>query len=305
VGDSQIVDSPFLSRTTSSLGSAPIIPITSQEAEREGETRPGTITLSKPIQSVGQPGPTAGHLASRNAPPTKTLPETGDDTPSRLPDYHHHMETRNPSLVQVDSSQEVKNRPHAKPSDHTQPFGKSSLVSLDRLLTLMSFLSLIAHAVPSMIKVPSNMGKERGSQAQPGHPIPQRQHPQHESGGMTPNQQHRTGPLITRQTEISSSEHAATVEVPSFPHFRPVIAYIPVHPDEISNPERSPPLPPYEPILSPGVPVVQEAAPSRSGTRISSEVCDEPKKLPGKSHPTLSSLLLNSLASLFCHPQHH
>ena len=165
----------------------------------------------------------------------------------------------------------------------------------------MSFLSLLAHAVPSMIKVPSNMGKERGSQAQPGHPTPQPQHSLCEGGGIAPNQQHRADLLITRQTEIPSSGHAATIEVPSFPHFRPVIAYVPVHPDEISNPERSPPPPPYEPGLSPGVTIVQEAAPSRSGNRISSEVRDEPKKLPGKSHLTLSSLLLNSLASLFCH----
>ena len=160
----------------------------------------------------------------------------------------------------------------------------------------MSFLSLIAHAVPS------NMGKERGSQAQPGHPIPQLQHSQREGGGITPDQQHRTDPLITKQTEIPSSERAATIEVPSFPHFRPVIAYVPVHPDEISNPERSPPPPPYESSLSPGAPVVQEATPSRSGTRISSEVRDEPKTLPGKRRPTLTSLLLNSLASSFCHP---
>jgi hypothetical protein len=132
VGDSQIVDSPFQSQTTSSLGSAPITPITSQEAKREGETRPGTVTPSKPIQSIMQPGSAAGHLAARIAPPTKTLPETGDDT-TRLPDYHHHTETCNPSLVQVDSSQEVKNKPHAKPSDHAQPSGKSFFASLDRL----------------------------------------------------------------------------------------------------------------------------------------------------------------------------
>ena len=133
VGDSQIVDSPFLSWTTPSLGSVPITPITSQEAEREGEIRPGTITPSKPLQSVGQPGSAAGHSASRNAPPTKTLPATGDDTPSKLPDYHHHTETRNPSLVQLDSSLEAKNRPHAKPIDHAQPSGNLSFVSLDRL----------------------------------------------------------------------------------------------------------------------------------------------------------------------------
>jgi hypothetical protein len=64
--------------------------------------------------------------------------------------------------------------------------------------------------------------------------------------------------------------------------------YIPVNPDEISNPERSPPLPPYESSLSPGAPVTQEAASSRSGVRTSSEVRDEPKKLPGKK--TLYSL---------------
>jgi hypothetical protein len=133
VGDSQIVDSPFLSRTTSSLRSVPITPITSQEAEREGETHPGTITLSKPLQSIMQPGSATGHLASRNAPPTKTLPETGDDTTPRLPDYHHYTETRNPSLVQVNSSQEDKKRPHAKPSDHAQPSGKSVFISLDQL----------------------------------------------------------------------------------------------------------------------------------------------------------------------------
>jgi hypothetical protein len=160
----------------------------------------------------------------------------------------------------------------------------------------MSFLSLIAHAVPS------NMGKERGSQAQPGHPIPQLQHSQCEGGGIAPNQQHHTDPLIMRQMEIPSLEHAATIEVPSFPHFQPVIAYVLVHPDEISNPQRSPPPPLYEPSLSPWVPVIQEAAPLRSGTRISSEVRDEPKKLPGKRHPTLTSLLLNSLASSVCDP---
>jgi len=85
---------------------------------------------------------------------------------------------------------------------------------------------------------------------------------------------------MTRETGLPSSGHAA-IGVPSFPHFRPVIAYVPVHPDEVYNPERSPPLPPYE-LGPPAVPVPQEGAPSRSGARIPSGVRDEPKKLPGK-----------------------
>ena len=134
VGDSQIRASPFLSRTTSSLVSAPNTPITSREDEMERETRPGSFPSPKHMQSVKQPDPAAGHVASRNAPPTKALPETGDDTSSRLPDYHHLMETHKPSLVQVGSPQkDVENKPHAKPSDCAQPSGQSSFVSLDRL----------------------------------------------------------------------------------------------------------------------------------------------------------------------------
>ena len=267
VGDSQICASPFLSRTTSSLVSAPITSVTSREAGREGETRPGIVPPSKP----------------------------GDDTSSRLPDYHHHTETRNPSLVQVDSHQEeVENKTHAKPSDRAQP-GNVILLFLRPTLTLMNFLSPIAYTAPSIIKVSSNTGKERVSQAQSGHSISQPQHSQSESSRILPNQQHRTDPSITRETGLPSWEHAAAIGAPSFPHFRPVIAYIPVHPDEIHDPDRSPPLPPYEPE-SLEVPVAQEGALSRSGARIPGEARDEPRKLPGEKSPIFSSLPLNLLA---------
>lgn len=168
----------------------------------------------------------------------------------------------------------------------------------------MSSLSPIARAAPPIFQVSSNTGKERGSQSQLGHSISQAQHPRSESSGMVPNQQYRTDPLMVRETGLPSSEHAAAIAVPPFPHFRPVIAYIPVHPDEISNPERSPPPPAYQPSLSPapGVPVAQEGTASRSGARIPSSVHDEPKKLPGKNYPIFSSALLNSLAFSFCHP---
>ena len=166
----------------------------------------------------------------------------------------------------------------------------------------MPSLSPIVRAAPPIFKVSSNIGKERGPQAQPGHSILQPERSQGESSGIVPNHQHRTEPSITRETGQLSSDHAAAIGLPSFPHFRPVIAYIPVHPDEISNPERSPPLPSYESSLSPGVPIAQEAAPSRSGARTSSEVRDGPKKLPGKRHSIIPSPLLNSLASSFCHP---
>jgi len=297
VGDSQIQ-----SRTTSSLVSAPNTPITSREDEMEGETRPGTVPSPKPMQSVRQPDSTTGHLASQNAPPIKAPPETGDDTSSRLPDHHHLTETHSPSLVQVGAPQEhVENKAHAERSDRAQLSGKLSFVSLDRILTPMYFLSLIAHAAPSIIKVSSNMGKELGSQAQPGQAISRPQYSQREIGGIVPNEQRRTDPLITRQAEIPSSEHAAPTEVASYPHFRQILAYVPVYPGEVYNPERAPPPPPYQPSLSPGVPVAQEGAPSRSGARIPGED-DEPKKLPGKTYPIFSSALLNSPVSSFFHP---
>lgn len=150
---------------------------------------------------------------------------------------------------------------------------------------MSSPLSPMAHAAPPTFKVSSNIGKERGSQPQHGHSISQPQHSQSESGGIVPNQQHRTDPLITRETGLSSPGHAATVGVPPFQPFRPVIAYVPVHTDEVNNPERSPPLPPYEPG-PPTVPVTQEGAPSRSGAKIPSDARDEPKKLPGKMYPS-------------------
>jgi len=163
----------------------------------------------------------------------------------------------------------------------------------------MSSLSPIARAAPPISKVSSNIGKERGSQAQLRHPISQGQHSRSESSGIVPNQQHRTDPLITRETGLPSSEYATAIGAPSFPHFRAVVAYVPVHPDEISNPERSPPPPPY---VSPGVPVAQEGVPSRSGARMPTEVRDEPKKLPGKKYPIFSSPPFISLASSFYHP---
>ena len=177
----------------------------------------------------------------------------------------------------------------------------------------MSFLSLIAHAAPSIIKVSSNMGKELGSQAQAGQPISRPQHSQRESGGIVPNQQHRTDPLITRQAEIPSSEHAATIEAASFPHLRQVIAYVPVYPGEVYNPEHAPPPPLYQPSLSPRVPVAQEGAPSRSGARIPGEVHDEPKKLSGKniSHLLFGTVgltgvfVLSPIASLVLEAPYH
>ena len=164
----------------------------------------------------------------------------------------------------------------------------------------MPSLSPIVRAAPPIFKVSSNIGKERGSQVQPGYSISQPERSRGESSGIVPNHQHRTDPLITRETGQPSSEHAAAIGLPSFPHFRPVIAYIPVQPDEISNPERSPPLPPYESSPSTGLPIPRAAAPS--GTRTSTEVRDGPKKLPGKRHSILCSSLLNSLTSSFCHP---
>jgi hypothetical protein len=163
----------------------------------------------------------------------------------------------------------------------------------------MSSLSPMAHAAPPILKVSSNIGKERGSQAQNGHSISQPQLSRTESSGTVPNQQHRTDPLITRGMGLPSSGHAATMGVPSFPHFRPVIAYVPVHPDEVYNPDRSPPLPPYE------LPVTQEGAPSRSGTRIPGDVRDEPKKLPGKKYLVFSLPPLKLTGISFCHPKHH
>jgi hypothetical protein len=167
----------------------------------------------------------------------------------------------------------------------------------------MYFLSLIAHAPPSIINLSSNIEKDRVSQAQHGRSISQPQHSQSESSRILPNQQHRTDPSITRETGLPS-EYPAAIGAPSFTHFRPVLAYVPVHPDEIYDPERSPPLPPYEsgPL---GVPVAQEGAPSRSGTRIPGEARDEPKKLPGKKNPISSSPPLNVLAFSICHPKHH
>jgi hypothetical protein len=147
--------------------------------------------------------------------------------------------------------------------------------------------------------VSSNIGKERGSQPQ---------HPQTESSSTVPNQQHCTDPLITRETGQQSLGYG----LPSFPHLRPVIAYVPVQPGEVYNSERSPHLPQYEPG-PPGVPVTRDGTASRSDGRIPSGVHDEPKKLPGKEYPVFSSPPLNltgifdlsPIASLVLDAPHH
>jgi len=95
----------------------------------KGETRPGPILPSKPMQSTGQPYSAAVPLVPQKGTPTRSPPETGDDTSSRLAGDRRRGETHTSSLVQPDPHQEaVENKPHAKPSDqigHTLSSGKS------------------------------------------------------------------------------------------------------------------------------------------------------------------------------------
>ena len=129
VGNSQIRAVPSFSRTMSSRVSAPIAPITSQEAQKEGETRPGPILPSK---SVGRPSPATVPLVPQKGPHTGSPRKGSNDTSSRPPEDRHHGETHAPSVTQVDSPQgAVGNKPQVKLSDgvgFSQPSGASSFV---------------------------------------------------------------------------------------------------------------------------------------------------------------------------------
>ena len=102
----------------------------------KGETRPGPILPSKSMQSAGQPSSAAIPLVPQKGTPTRSPPETGVDTSSRLPGDRRRGETHAASLVQLDPPQEaVENKPHEKPSDqigHTHSSGKSSFILLGR-----------------------------------------------------------------------------------------------------------------------------------------------------------------------------
>ena len=95
----------------------------------KGETRPGPILPSKPMQSTGHPYSAAVPLVPQKGTHTRSPPETGDDTSSRLAGDRRRGETHTSSLVQPDPPQEaVENKPHAKPSDqvgHTLSSGRS------------------------------------------------------------------------------------------------------------------------------------------------------------------------------------
>ena len=282
VGNSQIRVVSSFSRTMSSRVSAPIAPITSQDAQKKAETRPGPILPSK--SSIGQPLPATGPLVPQKEVYTGSPRKASNDATSRLPDDCHYVETHVPSVKQVYSPQgAVENKPQAKLSDGVglaQPSSASSFVFSNRLCHSYLLYYPIARTEPSMITVSPNTREARGSQAQPSHSISQ-QRPQPE--------QYRVDPLIARQTGIPS-EPAAAVSGSSQYKFVPVVTYVPL---PVSN---SPSLPPYERSAPHGARVSQEGTPSSS-----SEACDVPNKSSGKWYPTFRSPLLSSHASLFYH----
>ena len=318
--DSEIRAAPSLSRTMSSRASAPIAPKTSREDRKEGETLPRPIPPPTSLQSDGQPSSTTVPLASQKR-PTGSLRDTGDDTFSRLPDDRHHGETPTPSVVQADSPQEaVENKPGAKSSDSVglvQSFGTSLFALIDFATCLLYYPT--ARTAPSMVKVPSNTKEERRTQAQSGHSISQLQHSQRESGGVvSPNEQHRPGPL-TKQTETPSSGLAIATGVSSSFYVPPGMGLLvtTIPPGDLPifaqaagvnqtglqhgrGRDPSPP-PPYEQREAPSViSDVQEGSRPKAG--VPAEIRDEPNKSSGKKCPIFCSPPLGSQASLFYQP---
>ena len=193
--DSEIRAAPSLSRSTSSLTSAPIAPKASREVGKEGETLPRPIPPPKSLQFVGQPSSATALLASQKR-PTGSLRDTGDDIFSRPPDDRHHGETPATSVVQADSPREAaENKLRAESSDRVglvQSFGTSSFVTLIDFDTCPLSSYLTARTAPSIVKVSSNtkeanMKEEYRTHAQSRHSISQLQHARRESW---PNEQH-------------------------------------------------------------------------------------------------------------------
>ena len=133
VGNSGIRAAPSLSRTMSSRVPAPIAPIASQEAQKKGETHPGSVLPSK---SVGQPPPPTAPPVPQKGPHAGSLRKATNDTSSGLPEDRHHGKVDSPQGA-------IDNKPQAKLSDSvglTQPSGASSFAFYSTF-SLMSSLS--------------------------------------------------------------------------------------------------------------------------------------------------------------------